>query len=54
MTFTRRTYVGLYSLAVDIHYGFGLHLPLLFSKNEAYRALAVPKVRIARIISDMD
>jgi len=54
VTFTRRTYVGLYSLAVDIHYGFGLHLPLLFSKNEAYRALAVPKVRIARIISDMD
>jgi len=45
VTFTRRTYVGLYSLAVDIHYGFGLHLPLLFSKNEAYRALAVPKLQ---------
>ncbi|KAH7310152.1 hypothetical protein BKA65DRAFT_485092 [Rhexocercosporidium sp. MPI-PUGE-AT-0058] len=45
VTFTRRTYVGLYSLAVDIHYGFGLGLPFLFTKNETCRAMAVPKLQ---------
>ena len=50
MTFTRRTHFGFYSFAVDIHYGFGLDLPLLFTKKEAFRAMAVSKVGITRIL----
>jgi hypothetical protein len=48
VTFARRTHVGFYSFAVDIHYGFGLDLPLLFTKKEAFRALTVPKVGITQ------
>jgi len=36
--------VGFYSFAVDIHYGFGFDLPLLFTQDEAFRALSVAKV----------
>ena len=42
--FTQRTRVGFYTFAVDIHYGFGLDLLLLFTKNEALMARTVPKV----------
>jgi len=45
VTFRRRSDVGFYTFAVDIHYGFGLDLPLLFSKNEALRALTVPELQ---------
>ncbi|KAK0118483.1 hypothetical protein ONS96_011580 [Cadophora gregata f. sp. sojae] len=43
-------YVGLHSVAVDIHYGFGLELPLLFTKNETCRAMTVPKLQLSRTI----
>lgn len=43
VTFTQTTHVGFYTFAVDIHFGFGLDLPLLFTKNEALTALIVPK-----------
>lgn len=46
MTFTRKTHVGFYSFTVDIHYGFGLDLLLLFTKKEAFRAMTVQKVGI--------
>jgi len=41
----RTSNVCFYSFAVDIHYGFGFDLPLLFHKDEAFRALlSVAKV----------
>ncbi|OAF55793.1 hypothetical protein VC83_07744 [Pseudogymnoascus destructans] len=47
--FTRRSHVGFYTFAVDIHYGFGFDLPLLLTKNEAFRAMTVPKLQVDRI-----
>ncbi|OJD10935.1 hypothetical protein AJ78_08185 [Emergomyces pasteurianus Ep9510] len=35
----RESYIGFYSFTVDIHYGFGLSLPFLFSKDEAFETL---------------
>ncbi len=46
MTLTRKTHVGFYNFFVDIQYGFGLDLPLLFTKKEAFRAITVAKVGI--------
>ncbi|TGO45830.1 hypothetical protein BCON_0362g00070 [Botryotinia convoluta] len=45
VTFTRRTHAGFYSFVVDIHYSFGLSLPLLFTKNEIFEAMTIAKLR---------
>ena len=44
MIFTRRAHIGYYNFALDIHYDFGLDIPLLFTKKEAYRAVAMSKI----------
>ncbi|KAF4633969.1 hypothetical protein G7Y89_g4145 [Cudoniella acicularis] len=43
--FKQRTHVGLYTVTVDIHYGFGLELGLLFTKKEAFSAMAIAKLQ---------
>ena len=45
VTLRQRDQVGLYRFAVDIHYGFGFDLPLLFVEDEAFRTMSVAKVR---------
>jgi hypothetical protein len=41
-----RGHVGFYNFAVDIHYGFGFDLPLLFTNDEAFKTISVAKVSI--------
>lgn len=41
---TQTSLVGFYRFAVDLRYDFGLHVPLLFTEDEACRTLSVAKV----------
>lgn len=41
---TQIGHIGLCKFAVDVYYGFGLHLPLLFTEDEACRTLSVAEV----------
>lgn len=36
--------VAFYNVAVDVHYGFGLELPLLFTSDEALTLVSIAKV----------
>ncbi|KAK2759915.1 hypothetical protein FQN54_002650 [Arachnomyces sp. PD_36] len=41
----RQSDIGFHSITVDAHYGFGVHLPLLFTNNEAARTMSVAKLK---------
>ena len=43
----RRSLVGHYTFTAGIDYGFGLHLPLQLTKNEALATMSVAKVIIS-------
>lgn len=40
----QRSRTGFYRYSVDIHYDFGLHIPLIFTEDEAGRTISVANV----------
>ena len=44
ITLHRRDELTVFAFAVDVQYDFGLHLPLLFTSDEALRTLHLAKV----------
>lgn len=40
----RRSNVEIYNFTADIHYSFGFFLPLLLTRGEAAKTMAVAKV----------
>lgn len=45
--------VGFYRFAVDVHYGFGLHLPFLFSEEEVHHTISVAKVGTPQYVNSL-
>ncbi|KAF2113682.1 hypothetical protein BDV96DRAFT_601162 [Lophiotrema nucula] len=46
ITLIQRNYIGIYRFTVDVHYGFGFHLPLLFTGEEACRTVSLAKLQL--------